>query len=129
VTDDWPEDMPVTEAEIEVFEAWFGDCSTSCSRRATEGEITMTAPVRAALYRSGAPRPMKMGTIASPWRYDVAAPPRAPIGKSATHCDFALRLVAGRLADIARCPLSLRRQALNGCATVSTAGGRSGLRQ
>jgi hypothetical protein len=24
-TDDWPEDVPVTEAEIEVFEAWFGD--------------------------------------------------------------------------------------------------------
>jgi hypothetical protein len=23
--DDWPEDVPVTEAEIEVFEAWFGD--------------------------------------------------------------------------------------------------------
>jgi hypothetical protein len=25
VTDDWPEDVPVTEAEIDVFEAWFGD--------------------------------------------------------------------------------------------------------
>ncbi len=25
VTDDWPEGVPVTEAEIEVFEAWFGD--------------------------------------------------------------------------------------------------------
>ncbi len=25
VTDDRPEDVPVTEAEIEVFEAWFGD--------------------------------------------------------------------------------------------------------
>jgi hypothetical protein len=25
VSDDWPEDVPVTEAEIEVFEAWFGD--------------------------------------------------------------------------------------------------------
>jgi hypothetical protein len=25
VTDDWPEQVPVTEAEIEVFEAWFGD--------------------------------------------------------------------------------------------------------
>ena len=25
VTDDWPEDVPVTGAEIEVFEAWFGD--------------------------------------------------------------------------------------------------------
>ena len=25
VTDDWPKDVPVTEAEIEVFEAWFGD--------------------------------------------------------------------------------------------------------
>ena len=25
VKEDWPEDVPVTEAEIEVFEAWFGD--------------------------------------------------------------------------------------------------------
>jgi hypothetical protein len=24
VTDDWPEDVPVTDAEIAVFEAWFG---------------------------------------------------------------------------------------------------------
>jgi hypothetical protein len=24
-TDDWPEEVPITEAEIEVFEAWFGD--------------------------------------------------------------------------------------------------------
>jgi hypothetical protein len=25
VTDDWPEDIPITEAEIDVFEHWFGD--------------------------------------------------------------------------------------------------------
>lgn len=25
VTDDWPERVPVSEAEIDVFEAWFGD--------------------------------------------------------------------------------------------------------
>ena len=25
VKDDWPAHVPVTEAEIEVFEAWFGD--------------------------------------------------------------------------------------------------------
>ncbi len=25
VTDDWPENVPVTETEIDVFEAWFGD--------------------------------------------------------------------------------------------------------
>ena len=25
VTDDWPHPVPVTEAEIEVFEQWFGD--------------------------------------------------------------------------------------------------------
>jgi hypothetical protein len=25
VTDDWPEDVPVTEAEIGVFEVWFGE--------------------------------------------------------------------------------------------------------
>lgn len=25
VTDDWPDIVPITEAEIEVFERWFGD--------------------------------------------------------------------------------------------------------
>ncbi len=25
VTDDWPAEVPITEAEIEVFEAWFGE--------------------------------------------------------------------------------------------------------
>ena len=25
MTDDWPEDVPVTEAEVDVFEAWFRD--------------------------------------------------------------------------------------------------------
>jgi hypothetical protein len=25
VTDDWPKAVPVTETEIDVFEAWFGD--------------------------------------------------------------------------------------------------------
>ena len=25
VRDDWPKDVPVTEVEIDVFEAWFGD--------------------------------------------------------------------------------------------------------
>jgi hypothetical protein len=25
VTDDWPDEVPITEAEIEVFEAWFGE--------------------------------------------------------------------------------------------------------
>ena len=25
VTDDWSKDVPVTESEIDVFEAWFGD--------------------------------------------------------------------------------------------------------
>jgi hypothetical protein len=25
VTDDWPEHVPVAQAELDVFEAWFGD--------------------------------------------------------------------------------------------------------
>jgi hypothetical protein len=25
VTDDWPKRIPVTDAEVDVFEAWFGD--------------------------------------------------------------------------------------------------------
>lgn len=25
VTDDWPDAVPITEAELDVFEAWFGD--------------------------------------------------------------------------------------------------------
>ena len=33
VTDDWPEEVPVTEAEIEVFEVWFGDLLSRAARR------------------------------------------------------------------------------------------------
>jgi hypothetical protein len=33
VVDDWPARVPVTDAEIDVFEAWFGTCSTNCSGR------------------------------------------------------------------------------------------------
>ncbi len=25
VSDDWPDEVPITEAELDVFEAWFGD--------------------------------------------------------------------------------------------------------
>jgi len=25
VTDDWPDAVPITDAELDVFEAWFGD--------------------------------------------------------------------------------------------------------
>ncbi|MGH6676554.1 MAG: hypothetical protein ACRECE_10105 [Xanthobacteraceae bacterium] len=25
VTDDWPDPLPITDAELDVFEAWFGD--------------------------------------------------------------------------------------------------------
>jgi hypothetical protein len=25
VTDDWPNSVPITDAELDVFEAWFGD--------------------------------------------------------------------------------------------------------
>jgi hypothetical protein len=25
VTDDWPDEVPITGAELDVFEAWFGD--------------------------------------------------------------------------------------------------------
>ncbi|MEA2757209.1 MAG: hypothetical protein QOJ54_3498 [Aliidongia sp.] len=25
ITDDWPASVPVTDAEIDIFEAWFGD--------------------------------------------------------------------------------------------------------
>jgi hypothetical protein len=25
VTDNWPDEVPITEAEIDVFESWFGD--------------------------------------------------------------------------------------------------------
>ena len=36
VTDDWPEHVPVTDAEMDVFEAWFGDLFASCSDRADD---------------------------------------------------------------------------------------------
>jgi hypothetical protein len=30
VTDDCPDPVPVTDAEIDVFEQWFGDLSMNC---------------------------------------------------------------------------------------------------
>jgi hypothetical protein len=41
VKDDWPEYVPVTEAEMEVFEAWFGDLFDELfsTRRRFEREI------------------------------------------------------------------------------------------
>ena len=52
MTDDWPDEVPITEAEIEVFEAWFGELfdelfSTS-PLTPLVFQITMTTPVRAA---------------------------------------------------------------------------------
>jgi hypothetical protein len=47
---------------------------------------------------------MKMGTIASPWRYD--GPMGAPIGQSAMACDLALRL--GQLSPSAGPPCQSR---------------------
>lgn len=39
VTDDWPDDIPVTEAEIDVFERYFGDMLDRLFGRAgTEGK-------------------------------------------------------------------------------------------
>jgi hypothetical protein len=37
VTDDWPEDVPVTEAEIGVFEAWFGKSRVPPARASEAG--------------------------------------------------------------------------------------------
>ena len=33
VTDDWPDPVPITDAEFDVFETWFGDSSMNCSNR------------------------------------------------------------------------------------------------
>jgi hypothetical protein len=33
VTDDWPEDIPVTRAEVDVIEAWLGDLFDNLFRR------------------------------------------------------------------------------------------------
>jgi len=44
---------------------------------------------------------MKMGTIASPWRYDTAACGAIRPDKPATDCDLALRLMGGCLPDFA----------------------------
>jgi hypothetical protein len=53
VTDDWPEHIPVTEAEVDVFEAWFGDLFDELFGPCRWGEKetdAMTMPLRAALY-------------------------------------------------------------------------------
>ena len=63
--------------------------------------------IEKALYLDGteglgrAPRLMKMGTTALPWRYDAAARRCDPAGWPATDCDFTLRLMGGRLPNFA----------------------------
>jgi hypothetical protein len=49
----------------------------------------------------GAPRSMKMDTTPSPCLHDAAVRRALEIGKFATPCDLALRLVGGRPAGIA----------------------------
>jgi hypothetical protein len=39
VTDDWPERIPVTDAEVDVFEAWFGDLFDGASRRSRASSL------------------------------------------------------------------------------------------
>ncbi|WP_198155225.1 hypothetical protein [Candidatus Burkholderia verschuerenii] len=39
VTDDWPDPVPVTDAEIEVFDRWFGDLLMNCSAPPLEGNV------------------------------------------------------------------------------------------
>ncbi|MGH7913023.1 MAG: hypothetical protein ACREPW_00030 [Candidatus Binataceae bacterium] len=52
VTDDWPDPVPITDAELDVFEAWFGDLFDELfgPRRRSERTPAMTVPLRAALY-------------------------------------------------------------------------------
>jgi hypothetical protein len=50
----------------------FGARATATRRDSETPCPKAHGPVRPSL-QSGAPRPMKMGTIASPWRYDAAA--------------------------------------------------------
>jgi len=50
------------------------------------------------VYRSGAPRPMKMGTIASPRRYDDGSRPCATIGPFAKACDPSIRFTGRAIA-------------------------------
>ena len=46
VTDDWPDPLPVTQAEIELFEAWFN----ARVRRAVAGVFHYISPRHADLY-------------------------------------------------------------------------------
>lgn len=53
ITDDWPERVPVTNAEVDVSGAWFGDRFDDLFGPAPRDEkepCPMTAPLRAALY-------------------------------------------------------------------------------
>ena len=57
------------------------------------------------VFRNGAPRPTKMGTIRSLWRYDAGACRALQQAVPATICDFALRVSpASRIARVAGYP-------------------------
>jgi hypothetical protein len=85
----------------------FGDCCSNVPKSVTlataiEVRGTTTAPKNAPAF-DGAPRPMKMDTIASPWRYEAASG-FVPIAKAATPCDFALRRLTADFAGSSVCP-------------------------
>jgi len=57
---------------------------------------------------TGAPRPMKMGTIASPCPYDAVARHALQIGKSATSRDISLPITRNRFPISQGGPVTLR---------------------
>src|SRR5215831_19088415 len=73
VTDDWPEEVPVTEAEVDVFEAWFGDLPA--------GRRTAISPSRTSAVRRKATAPREGGR-SSPTTSSPASPRRTTGGPS-----------------------------------------------
>jgi hypothetical protein len=66
VTDDWPDPVPIIDAELDVFEAWFGDLFDE-PFGVKSGDIL---PIPRPMLSIGGPRPIVMSTTFSLWPSD-----------------------------------------------------------
>jgi site-specific DNA recombinase len=65
VSDDWPDAVPVASAEVDVFEAWFGTCSMSCSENLPDRDKSSWAASPAGIC-FGYPRRRRIMTATPP---------------------------------------------------------------
>ncbi|MDE2125444.1 MAG: hypothetical protein KGJ62_02525 [Armatimonadetes bacterium] len=67
VMEDWSDSAPITDAEVDLFEAWSGDLFDPLFGpcRLSERRVTMSLPLRAVMYLRGSTAEALGATLAS----------------------------------------------------------------